>query len=258
MESTNNQYSFNKLSESFQSLIVNPDLTFQLFDMFPIPIEIFSPDGTSVYLNKAILELNNIPDANLVVGKYNLVNDTVCNDQLGGRDMIQRAFRGESVVWANFPTPIQDLVDRGIIEEKLFESAFMDAYLFPVWNGDQLAYVVNVFVIKHMYQGKTEIAKAKEYMDSHWLDEFDPDAVAKYVNLSPAHLRALFKQHAGVTMRDYYKKVKVEHFKEKLADRNLSIAEVFNACGENSRGAFVRTFKDLTGMTATEFRNSLK
>jgi len=34
-------------------------------------------------------------------------------------------------------------------------------------------------------------------------------------------------------------------------------AGIFIACGEDSRGAFVRTFKELTGMTPTEFRNSL-
>jgi len=109
-----------------------------------------------------------------------------------------------------------------------------------------------------MYQGRQDVVKAKEYIDNHWLDEFDSKAVGKALNISHAHLRALFKQHAGMTMHDYYKKVKVGHVKGKLADRNLSIAEAFTACGEDSRGAFVRTFKELTGMTPTEYRNSFK
>ena len=258
MEKTGSQYDFAKLSESFQMMLANQELTFQFYDMFPIPIEIFDADGVAVYMNRAHMDLHGIPDANLIVGKYNLLNDPVCNDQLGYRDGIQQAFQGEAVSCKGFPVPIQDLVDRSIIDEKPYESASMDLYMFPMWKDDMLAFVVCVFILTRMYQGQPDIVKAKEYIDSHWLDEFDPAAVAKSVNLSPAHLRALFKQHTGMTMNDYYKKVKVERIKEKLADRSLSIAEVFNACGEDSRGAFVRTFKDLTGMTPTKFRNSLK
>jgi AraC-like DNA-binding protein len=55
-----------------------------------------------------------------------------------------------------------------------------------------------------------------------------------------------------------FRKVCVDHIKEKLRDKSLSIAEVFSFCGEDSRGAFARTLKKLTGMTPKEYRNSLK
>jgi len=258
MKSTNNQYDFSKLSESFQTLLMNPESMFQIFDLFPIPIEIFAHDGFTIFVNQASLDMTGVQDAGLLVGKYNVLNDPVCNDQLGHRYSIQRAFRGEYTIVTNFDAPAQDLVDRGIIKEKNFEKGYMDVHFIPVKNGERLAYVVCAFIVKSIYLGRPDVATAKEYMNQHWIDEFDPDAVAKVVNLSPAHLRSLFKQHARMTMYDYYKKVKVEHIKEKLADRSLSIAEVFNACGEDSRGAFVRTFKELTGMSPTEFRNSLK
>lgn len=254
----NNPYDFTNLSGAFQALIVNPELMFQFFDMFPIPIEIFAPDGTSVYLNRALLELNNIPDANLIVGKYNLVNDPVCNDQLGLREGIQRAFRGETVELKDFPAPIQDLVDRGVIEGKPYEAVFMDLYLFPVWNGDQLAYVVNIFVVKRMYQGRPDVAKAKEYMNSHWQDEFNPNAVAKAVNMSTSQLYSLFKQHTEMAPGDYYKKCKVDHIKEKLEDKTLTIAEAFAACGEDSRGTYARVFREITGVSPKEYRMNIE
>jgi len=58
-------------------------------------------------------------------------------------------------------------------------------------------------------------------------------------------------------MHDYYKKVKVDHIKERLRDKSLNIAEVFALCGEDNRGALGRTFKELTGMTPRGYRNSL-
>ena len=257
MESTDNQYDFTKLSESFQTLIKKPELMFQFFDLLPTPIEIFGADGTTIYVNPASMEMSGVTDSSLIVGKYNLWKDPVCIEIMG-KEVIDRIFRGEAVTFPDFPAPIQDLVERGVIEEKPWESSTMDLYFLPIWDGVNFVCTICFFTVKSVYKGRADIAEAKKYIDQRWQDEFDPDAVAKSVNLSPAHLRALFKQHTGMTMNDYYKKVKVERIKEKLADRSLSIAEVFNACGEDSRGAFVRTFKDLTGKTPKEYRSGLK
>jgi len=253
----NNQYDFTTLTDSFRAMINNGELMFQIFDLFPIPIEVFAPDGISMYVNRATMEMVNNTDPSLIVGKYNYKNDPVCLEIMG-QEVVDKVFRGESVFFPDFPAPIQDVLDRGVIEEKPWEAATMDLFFLPVWDGDKFLCSICLFIIKNIYKGRADIVDAKKYIEQHWIDEFDPAAVAKSVNLSPPYLRALFKQHTGMTMHDYYKKVKVDHIKEKLADRNLSIAEVFNACGENSRGAFVRTFKDLTGMTPTEYRNSLK
>jgi AraC-like DNA-binding protein len=257
METNNSQSDFsNNLSEPFQSLIENPDAVFQLLDMFPMPIEIFAPDGTAVFINRALLEMHNLTDTSLLVGKYNLLNDPVCNSIPGFEEAIQKGFRGEFSAWSDFFLPVQNLVDRGIVEEKPFEMAFSDVSLTPIFNGEILTYVVCVFVVKRMYKGRPDVARAKEYIDSHWLYEFDPNTVAKSLNISPKHLAVVFKQHTGMTLHDYYNKVKVDHIKEKLKDKNLLIAEAFSLCGEDNRGAFVRTFKELTGMTPSEYRNS--
>jgi len=56
---------------------------------------------------------------------------------------------------------------------------------------------------------------------------------------------------------DYHKRVKVNHIKEKLADKNMMIAEAFAACGEDSRGTYARVFKEVTGTSPKEYRASL-
>lgn len=61
-----------------------------------------------------------------------------------------------------------------------------------------------------------------------------------------------------MTMHDYYIKVKVDRIKEKPADRSYNVKEAFAACGEDSRSGFARTFKELTGMTPSEYRNNNK
>ena len=239
--------------QSFQMLIENKELVFQFMDMFPFHIEIFTPDGTAIFVNRAALEFNNITDANLIIGKYNVLKDPVLNFQMNLHDPIHRAFEGE-IVSGTYSPPVQDLVDRGIITEKPFESASMDFYFYPVWNINELDYVVSVCVVRNFYQGRSDVARAKEYIDTHWQGEYDAQAVAKSVNMSVTQLYKLFKQHTGMTPGDYHKNAKVEHIKEKLADKNLSVKEAFAACGEDSRGWILRVFKDITGMTPTEWR----
>lgn len=246
------------LSAPFEALLGNPALMFQLLDHFPLPFEIFAPDGYCVFVNRAFLDMNGIPDAALVLGKYNLLQDPVC-DKIFGHDTIERAFRGEILFCADFAAPIQDLVNRGVTgDNKPYEAAFMDVHLFPIREGERLAYVAGVFLIKNIYKGRPEIARAKAYIDSHWLEAYDAGAVARAANVSQSHLAALFRQHTGTTVLGYYKQRKVDHIKETLADRNLSIAQAFSFCGEDSRGAFARIFKALAGMTPREYRMSLK
>ena len=240
-----------------QLLHNNKKVLFQVIENFPVPVEIFSADGTVVLINRACLELNNISNADLLIGKFNLLHDTVYNDQLGLRDLVQRAFRGETVNGPFYP-PIQNLVDRGIIKEKPYESADMDCYFYPVFCGNTFSFVVCVNIVKKLYKGRPDVAKAKEYIDTHWKEEFDFNAIAKYVNMSVTQLYSLFHKHTGMTPGDFYRSCKVEHIKENLADKNLSVKEAFAACGVDSRGTYARIFKKIAGVTPGDYRTSLK
>ena len=244
----------NALINTFQAIGDNNDPIFQLMDKHPIPMEVFGPDGTTVFVNKAGLEMVGCKDASLLIGKYNLLKDPVCMDQLGYREEFQRAFKGEIVVTTGFPAPIDDVLERGVIERKPWEAATMDLYVYPVFRGKKICFVVCLFFITRLYYGRPEVVKTKEYIDAHWQDEYDSKVFAKAVNMSVAQLYSHFKRHTGITPGEYHKMVKVDHIKEKLADKNLSIKEAFAACGEDSQSHMLRVFKEVTGMTPKQFR----
>jgi AraC-like DNA-binding protein len=176
---------------------------------------------------------------------------------LGDREEIQKAFKGATSVIHNFSAPIQDLVDRGIVKEKSWESSTMDLHFYPVWDGKTLAFVVCAFIVKTIYKGKPEVAKAQEYISRHWQEEFNANEIAKAVNLSERQLYKLFKLHTGMTPGYYHKKCKIEQIRKKLMDKNLNITEAFAACGEDSQGRMAKVFKEVTGLTPSQFRNSI-
>jgi AraC-like DNA-binding protein len=245
------------LPDACKDLIGNREFVSQKFDQFPLPIEIFAADGTLIFANRASLEFSHIQDASLVVGKYNVLRDPVFLE-IFGTENLERMARGESGFFPDLPVPNQSLVDRGVIDSKPVEAATMSMFAIPVWSGGVFLYMVCVFLPKQTYAGNPKIAQAKKYIDEHWIDAFDGNAVARAVGVSTNHLHVLFRKHVGGTVFDYYKSVKVDHIKEKLVDMNLSIAEVFHFCGVDSKGAFARIFKKLTGMTPKEYRSLLE
>ena len=245
------------LAESFKGLLHNPVLVFQFIDQFPIPIEVFNADGIMVFLNRAMLKLNNVPDEHRNLDSYNVLRDPVM-EQMGLSDGIQRAFRGEYVAIHDVNPPIQDLKDRGLIAEKPFEKASMDFHLYPIIDGNKVAFVISVFVVKALYHERPDLARAKVYIDSHWQEKFDAETIAKSVNMSVKQLYYLFHKHLGTTPGDYYRNKKVEYLKEKLKDTNLSVKEAFTACGADSRGVYAKIFKNLTGLSPTHYRKALK
>lgn len=235
------------------ALIGNQGLNLQFYDLLPIPIEIFSSDGTTVFINKAGLEMTGCKDAGLIVGKYNLKNDPVCL-KIIGKEIIDRIFRGEAASFPDFPAPVQDLVDRGIIDEKPWEAAIMDLFMLPIWDGDIFVYTVCFFTVKNMYRGRIDIIKAQEYIDNHYQDEFDLGKIAQSANLCKRHFQRIFKEVAHITPFEYYQKIRIERIKEKLLDSKLSVEQVFAECGVDCHGSYFKLFKEKTGKTSAGYR----
>ena len=242
------------VSAGFGALLANPALMFQAYDLLPIPIEVFAADGTTAFLNRAFLEMNNVTDESLGVGVYNVLNDPMM-ERMGLKDGIRRAFfHGESYAWYDIEIPIQDMQNRGLTAEKPFEKSSADWFLCPVMDGGKVAYVIFFMQVKNLYHGRKDLARAKAYMDSHWRDKYDREAVAQAAGMSVSQLYDHFKTQAGMTPGEYHKSCKVERIKEKLGDLSLSIKEAFAACGEDSQGSIARVFKEVTGRTPTQFR----
>jgi len=248
-----------KLSAPFRALINNAGLNYQLLDLLPIPIEIFLPDGTAIFGNRAFLELFNIPDVSILVGHYNLKHDPVCLGILG-QELVDRIFSGEACSFSGFTAPLDDAASRGVIKEKPFKAATMDLFALPLWDGETFTCTICFFTVKNLYKGRADISKAQEYIETHWLEEFDIDKIAQSINLSRRHFTRIFKEVLGDTPVGYYKRIKIKKIQEKLFDGNLSVEQAFAACGVEYRGAYLRLFKEINGKTPTQYRkdNNIK
>jgi two-component system, response regulator YesN len=79
--------------------------------------------------------------------------------------------------------------------------------------------------------------------------------LAKEAYISHSYLCMLFKQETGETINDYLTRVRIERAKELLNDFSKKSYEICYEVGYNDPAYFARTFKKLTGMTPTEYRD---
>lgn len=88
-------------------------------------------------------------------------------------------------------------------------------------------------------------------------DNLTLQSVAEMHFVNKAYLSHLFKQELGISFVDYLVTVKVERAKLLLMDGSVKVYEISSRLGYNDTEYFSRVFKQLTGVTPSEFRQQI-
>jgi len=84
------------------------------------------------------------------------------------------------------------------------------------------------------------------------------DDVCRFSSLSRTYLKVLFKEKTGVSVMEYYKKLKIEEAKKMIREGKHNFTEIAEILGYTSIHYFSRHFKKLTGMTPSQYASSVK
>lgn len=102
------------------------------------------------------------------------------------------------------------------------------------------------------------VATALEMTDRGFdSDVFNLQYVANALNVSANYLSSRFKIETGIGFVRYLNNLRIEKSKELLKDRKYKIYEVCTLAGINDVKYFTRLFKEYTGVTPNEYRESL-
>jgi len=80
--------------------------------------------------------------------------------------------------------------------------------------------------------------------------------LAELVGYTPGYITKLFHRETGCGISDYVKLARIERAKILLSTSGQSIQEISERLGFTTRNYFTRCFRDVTGMTPKEFRES--
>ena len=96
------------------------------------------------------------------------------------------------------------------------------------------------------------------YIDGHYADEFDLDALARVSGYSRNHFQRLFKKSFGQTPRDYIRACQVQHAITQLQTTNLKGLDVALACGFCDETQMARWFVKLRGCLPGQVREAAR
>ena len=242
-----------ELAKSFQPLFGKEKLFAKVIEFFPYPIQVFSLDGTARMINKAAMDVIGIKSVESHVGKYNVFKDPIILG-LGAMDQVRQVLAGKTVYLTDFNAPYQDLIRYFNVEDRDIQTISSTLHVSLAEPDGAVEYFAVDFIIKKIYRGKEEIGWGKQYIETHWREPFDFNAISKAACLSKSQFTKLFKKHTGVTPHEYYINCKIGKLKEKLLDTNLSVAQAFAACNMDYNGHSAKLFREKVGVSPSAYR----
>ena len=106
--------------------------------------------------------------------------------------------------------------------------------------------------------GSFLVNQALDYMEKNYQQKLTLQSVADCCYVSQWHLSKLLNRYTEKSFYDTLNAIRIDRAKALLADPKLKIGEIGEMVGYADTAHFARTFKKLVGMSANEYRNSLK
>lgn len=101
------------------------------------------------------------------------------------------------------------------------------------------------------------IKSAVEYIKENYHEDIDLETIAKNIFITPGYLSLLFKQETGVNFLEYLHKYRIQKAKEYFHNKLLKNYEVSRMVGYANEKYFSQMFKRYTGLTPTQYKDSI-
>ena len=98
------------------------------------------------------------------------------------------------------------------------------------------------------------VARARVYMDAHYMEKLSSEQIAEASRVSPSHLFRLFRKETGLTPYAYLTNVRMEHAMKMLLNTSYTVEEIADYCAFCSSANFIRAFRQSTGVTPRKYR----
>ncbi len=94
------------------------------------------------------------------------------------------------------------------------------------------------------------------FMESHFSEDITRDRLAEVAYLNPDYMSRLFKKETGQSFNDYLLEIRMKKAAQLLAHSEESIYRIAQCVGYDNFSYFSRLFKNYSGLSPKEYRNS--
>lgn len=153
------------------------------------------------------------------------------------------------------------LKQKGIQAHQIFSDSITIRYFEKSTRSvyDMMAWIKHI--ISRIKETRTEnsdsltvIEKVKRYITLHITQNLTRDDIANYVYLNSDYLSRLFKKETGMTLMEYFQNERLNYAKELIEKTDWHISKVAAYMGYSNFSHFARAFKEIMGMSPTEFK----
>ena len=102
------------------------------------------------------------------------------------------------------------------------------------------------------------ICKAQRIITQHCWEKLSVPAVAKYADVSPSYLTALFQKHLNISPGEYIRRVKLQESKRLILEGKMNFTEIAESLHYSTVQQFSRQFKDKFGITPSEYAKQVR
>lgn len=102
------------------------------------------------------------------------------------------------------------------------------------------------------------VNKALEYMRENYQQKMTLKDVADNIYVSQWHLSKLLNRHTGQSFSELMNKIRIEEAKKLLKNPAYRVGDVADMVGFLDMAHFSRVFKKIEGVSANEYRNSMR
>lgn len=125
------------------------------------------------------------------------------------------------------------------------------------WFEKLYTNIVEILDSRKENKNKSIIDSVKEYINVNYSKELSLTVLSQQVYISAPYLSKIFKECAGIPLKQYINEIRVQKAKELLKNPSFKISEVAEKVGYDKIHGFLKMFKEATGMTPGEYRTSI-
>lgn len=101
---------------------------------------------------------------------------------------------------------------------------------------------------------KQNIDPIREFLDAHYTEKISLDTLAEQFFISKFYLTRVFKEQFGVSINTYVLNLRITKAKQMLRFTDKKLEDIGYQCGLGAPHYFSRIFKQIEGITPSEFR----
>ncbi len=147
-----------------------------------------------------------------------------------------------------------ELMDRDILD---IQSCVDSSKRIELYNYIKL-FFENILEKGGVFSGNNSFNEIKKYIDENYCSDIYLDKIGEKFDITAKYASKLIKKELGMPFQKYISRLRISKAKEFLTETELTINEISQKTGFNSRHPFLRTFKQYEGITPSEYRSIIE